>query len=42
MIVNAGRTTAAEHVVDSTNNTLYLNGAPVSITTGTYTVQRLQ
>ena len=37
MIVNAGRTNAAEYVVDSTNNTLYLNGAPVSITAGTYT-----
>jgi flagellar hook-associated protein 3 FlgL len=37
MIVNAGRTNAEEYVVDSSNNALYLNGAPVTITAGTYT-----
>lgn len=37
MIVNAGRTNATEYVVDSSNSTLYLNGAPVTLTAGTYT-----
>ncbi|HVN25585.1 MAG TPA: flagellar hook-associated protein FlgL [Syntrophorhabdales bacterium] len=38
MIANYGRaTTAAEFVVDSSNNTVYENGSPVNLTAGTYT-----
>jgi flagellar hook-associated protein 3 FlgL len=38
MIANYGRAdTAAEFVVDSTDNTIYENGAPITLTTGTYT-----
>jgi flagellin-like hook-associated protein FlgL len=37
MIVNYGRATASEFVVDSTNNTMYENGAPITLTAGAYT-----
>jgi flagellar hook-associated protein 3 len=37
MIVNYGRADSTEYVVDSTNNIFYANGAPVTITAGTYT-----
>ena len=37
MIVNYGRATTAEFVVDSTNNSVYRNGASIALTAGTYT-----
>ncbi len=38
MIANAGcADTAADFVVDSSNNTIYENGAPITLTAGTYT-----
>ena len=37
MIVNYGRATTSEFVVDSTNNTMYEDGAPITLTAGAYT-----
>ena len=37
MIVNYGRVSSAEFVVDSTNNAVYRNGTAATLTAGTYT-----